>query len=32
MMPLEERYHETVREALAEAGITLPLRIVEKRA
>jgi len=32
MTPLSERFHETVREALAEAGITLPLRVVEKRA
>ena len=32
MTPLSERFHETVREALAEAGVTLPLRVVEKRA
>ena len=32
LTPLSERFHETVREALAEAGITLPLRVVEKRA
>ena len=32
MVPLSERSHETVREALAEAGVTLPLRMVEKRA
>jgi 4-hydroxy-tetrahydrodipicolinate synthase len=32
MTPLAERFHETVREALAEAGIALPLRVVEKRA
>ena len=32
MTPLAERCHETVREALAEAGIALPLRVVEKRA
>lgn len=32
MTPLAERFHETVREALAEAGIGLPLRVVEKRA
>jgi 4-hydroxy-tetrahydrodipicolinate synthase len=32
MTQLAERFHETVREALAEAGIALPLRIVEKRA
>ena len=32
LVPLSERFHETVREALAEAGITLPLRMVEKRA
>jgi len=33
MTPLAERFHETVREALAEAGINLPgLRVVEKRA
>jgi len=33
MVPLSERFHETVREALHEAGIALPgLRVVEKRA
>jgi 4-hydroxy-tetrahydrodipicolinate synthase len=32
MVPLSERSHEAVREALAEAGIALPLRMVEKRA
>jgi 4-hydroxy-tetrahydrodipicolinate synthase len=32
MVPLSERSHEAVREALAEAGIVLPLRMVEKRA
>ena len=33
LTPLAERCHESVREALAEAGITLPgLRVVEKRA
>ena len=32
MTPLSERFHEAVREALAEAGIALPLRVVEKRA
>ena len=32
MVPLTERSHEAVREALAEAGIGLPLRMVEKRA
>ncbi|MBI2752951.1 MAG: 4-hydroxy-tetrahydrodipicolinate synthase [Betaproteobacteria bacterium] len=32
LTPLSERFHETVREALAEAGIALPLRVVEKRA
>ena len=32
MTPLAERFHEAVREALAEAGIALPLRVVEKRA
>jgi len=32
MTPLAERFHENVREALAEAGIALPLRVVEKRA
>jgi 4-hydroxy-tetrahydrodipicolinate synthase len=32
MVPLTERSHEAVREALAEAGVALPLRMVEKRA
>jgi 4-hydroxy-tetrahydrodipicolinate synthase len=32
MVPLTERSHEAVRAALAEAGIMLPLRAVEKRA
>jgi 4-hydroxy-tetrahydrodipicolinate synthase len=33
MTPLSEKLHDTVREALAEAGITIPgLRVVEKRA
>ena len=33
MTPLAERFHETVREALAGAGIGIPgLRVVEKRA
>ena len=33
LTPLSERFHETVREALAEAGIAIPgLRVVEKRA
>jgi 4-hydroxy-tetrahydrodipicolinate synthase len=32
MVPLTERSHEAVRQALAEAGIALPLRMVEKRA
>jgi 4-hydroxy-tetrahydrodipicolinate synthase len=32
MVPLSERSHEAVREALAEAGVALPLRMVEKRA
>ena len=32
MTPLAEQFHETVREALAESGIALPLRVVEKRA
>jgi 4-hydroxy-tetrahydrodipicolinate synthase len=32
LSPLAERFHETVREALHEAGITLPgLRVVERR-
>ena len=33
MTPLSEKCHDAVREALAEAGITIPgLRVVEKRA
>jgi len=32
LVPLSERFHDTVREALAEAGVVLPLRMVEKRA
>ncbi|OGA15483.1 MAG: 4-hydroxy-tetrahydrodipicolinate synthase [Betaproteobacteria bacterium RIFCSPLOWO2_02_FULL_66_14] len=32
LTPLSERCYETVREALVEAGISLPLRVVEKRA
>ncbi|MCG6952516.1 MAG: 4-hydroxy-tetrahydrodipicolinate synthase [Burkholderiales bacterium] len=33
MVPLSEKFHDTVREALHEAGIALPgLRVVEKRA
>ena len=32
LTPLAERFYETVREALVEAGIALPLRVVEKRA
>jgi 4-hydroxy-tetrahydrodipicolinate synthase len=33
MTPLSEHFHDTVREALAEAGITIAgLRVVEKRA
>ncbi|HEY5636788.1 MAG TPA: 4-hydroxy-tetrahydrodipicolinate synthase [Burkholderiales bacterium] len=33
MVPLSERFHETVREALHEAGVALPgLRVVERRA
>jgi|SRR5688572_14541876 4-hydroxy-tetrahydrodipicolinate synthase len=32
LAPLSERHYETVREALAEAGVVLPLRMVEKRA
>ncbi|MCC6209841.1 MAG: 4-hydroxy-tetrahydrodipicolinate synthase [Burkholderiales bacterium] len=32
LVPLSERGYEAVREALAEAGIALPLRMVEKRA
>jgi len=32
LVPMSDRFHEPVREALAEAGIVLPLRMVEKRA
>jgi len=32
MTPLSEQFHETVRQALADAGVVLPLRMVEKRA
>ena len=32
LVPLTERSYEAVREALAEAGVALPLRMVEKRA
>ena len=33
LTPLAERFHEAVRDALAEAGVALPgLRVVEKRA
>jgi dihydrodipicolinate synthase/N-acetylneuraminate lyase len=33
MTPLSDRFHESVREALAEAGVSIPgLRVVEKRA
>jgi 4-hydroxy-tetrahydrodipicolinate synthase len=32
LSPLSDRYYDTVREALAEAGVALPLRVVEKRA
>jgi 4-hydroxy-tetrahydrodipicolinate synthase len=32
LVPLTERSHNAVREALAEAGVALPLRMVEKRA
>jgi len=32
LVPLTERSYDAVREALAEAGIALPLRMVEKRA
>ncbi len=32
MVPLTERSYDVVREAMAEAGIALPLRMVEKRA
>ena len=32
LVPLTDRSYEAVREALAEAGVALPLRMVEKRA
>jgi 4-hydroxy-tetrahydrodipicolinate synthase len=32
MVPLSERCHDAVREALTDAGVVLPLRMVEKRA
>jgi 4-hydroxy-tetrahydrodipicolinate synthase len=32
LAPLSDKYYDTVREALSEAGIVLPLRVVEKRA
>ncbi len=32
LVPLSDRCHDSVREALAEAGVALPLRMVEKRA
>ena len=32
MTPLSDRCYDTVREALSDAGIALPLRVVEKRA
>ncbi len=32
LAPLSDKFHDAVREALAEAGIALPLRVVEKRA
>ena len=32
LVPLSERCYDAVREALAEAGVALPLRMVEKRA
>ncbi len=32
LVPLSERCHDAVREAMTEAGVTLPLRVVEKRA
>jgi len=32
LVPMSDRFQDTVREALAEAGIALPLRMVEKRA
>ena len=32
LSPLAERFHDTVREALHEAGVALPgLRVVERR-
>ena len=32
MTPLTDRHYDTVREALSDAGVALPLRMVEKRA
>jgi len=32
MVPLTERSYDAVREAMSEAGVSLPLRMVEKRA
>jgi 4-hydroxy-tetrahydrodipicolinate synthase len=32
LVPLSDHCYDTVREALSEAGIALPLRVVEKRA
>ena len=32
LVPLSERCYDAVREAMAEAGVALPLRMVEKRA
>ena len=32
LVPLSERCYDMVREAMAEAGVALPLRMVEKRA
>jgi 4-hydroxy-tetrahydrodipicolinate synthase len=32
MAPLSENHYDAVREALVEAGVVLPLRVVEKRA
>jgi 4-hydroxy-tetrahydrodipicolinate synthase len=32
MTPLSDRHYDAVREALSDAGIALPLRMVEKRA
>jgi 4-hydroxy-tetrahydrodipicolinate synthase len=32
LVPMSDRFQDVVREALAEAGIALPLRMVEKRA